>query len=91
MFVESTYSALGLDDDQIRALNINIPKKGRKSKKTREQIEEELNFELRPIRVEEVPSVINAIRKALGSTQQMLAKLLDRLAVSSLLRMSRQA
>ncbi|KAG8936231.1 histone methyltransferase set2 [Tulasnella sp. 408] len=74
--------ALGLDDEQIRSLNINIPKKGKKNKKTPEQIEEELNFTLRPVRPEEVPALINAMRKALGSTLPMLEKLLSRIEMT---------
>lgn len=73
--------ALGLDDEQIRSLSINIPKKGKKNKKTPEQIEEELNFTLRPVRPDEVPALINAMRKALGTTLPMLEKLLSRIEV----------
>lgn len=70
-----------MDDEQIRSLNINIPKKGKKNKKTPEQIEEELNFTLRPVRPDEVPALINAMRKALGTTLPMLEKLLSRIEV----------
>ncbi len=66
-------AALGLDEEQIRSLNINIPKKGKKNKKTEQQIEEDLeNFELRPLESEEVPTLINAIRKAIGNTRNSL-------------------
>lgn len=74
--------ALGLDDEQIRSLSINIPKKGKKNKKTPEQIEEELNFTLRPVRPDEVPALINAMRKALGTTLPMLEKLLSRIEMT---------
>lgn len=79
----TSLTALGLDDDQIRTLSINIPKRSKKGKKpTPEQLEEDLNFELRPLLVREVPSILNAIRKALGNTRPMLMKLLSRLQVS---------
>ncbi|KAG8989647.1 histone methyltransferase set2 [Tulasnella sp. 427] len=74
--------ALGLDDDEIRDLSLNIPKKGKKNKKTIEEIEEEISTKLRPVRPPEVPSLINAMRKAIGSTQPMLEKLVTRIEMT---------
>ncbi|KAG8872334.1 histone methyltransferase set2 [Tulasnella sp. 332] len=81
--------ALGLDDDEIRALSINIPKKVKKGKKgaaappvPANPEEEELKFAVKPLKVEQVASLLIAIRKAIGTTRPMLLKLLGRLQLT---------
>ncbi|KAG9007403.1 histone methyltransferase set2 [Tulasnella sp. JGI-2019a] len=81
--------ALGLDDDEIRALSINIPKKVKKGKKgaaapptTTNLEEEELKFSVKPLKVEQVAPLLIAIRKAMGTTRPMLVKLLGRLQLT---------
>ncbi|KAG8858971.1 histone methyltransferase set2 [Tulasnella sp. 330] len=81
--------ALGLDDDEIRALSINIPKKVKKGKKgaaappvPANPEEEELKFAVKPLKVGQVASLLIAIRKAIGTTRPMLLKLLGRLQLT---------
>ncbi|KAG8951043.1 histone methyltransferase set2 [Tulasnella sp. 424] len=78
VYIEGKHQPCNLSG--IKYVNLE---KSKKNKKTSEQrIEEELNFTLRPVRPDEVPALINAMRKALGSTLPMLEKLLSRIEMT---------
>ena len=71
-------AALGLDDAQVEALGLKNVKKSRKNKKNSI---EELVLNLSEVQEKEVSHVVNALRRAAGSNQNILVKLLNRVQV----------